>query len=397
METATKNVQLKESILRKLYYSGTVSLTTLSRQTHKSLPVVTQAVGDLVEDGILTERGVAPSTGGRRPAVFLFSDRYVKYLVCVAMDQFVARVAIYDQFKNRRTDVGAFEVENFGSGSWLSDLMDFIDDHISSSGIARTDILGVGIGMPGFVNKEKGINESLALGKDFKLRDHIAGSLSLPVYIENDSSLIALAELRLGAGQSTSNIMVVNIGWGTGLGMIIGGELYRGHSNYAGEFSHIPLSESETLCSCGKRGCLEVETSILAMVRKANQRIEEGEVSLFTKLVKDKSKIAGDHFLAAAGKGDPLVVSILSESAYVMGKGIATLIHILNPEKIVLSGRGSQAGKMYMPAIQQAINVFCIQKIAEETILEVSSLGHEAELLGAACLVIDNCTFHGLK
>ncbi len=396
MNAPSRNMQLKTSILREVYYKGAVSLTDLSKQVHKSLPVVSQAVTELVEQEILLESGVAPSTGGRRPVMFHHNPESLNYMVCVAMDQFVARVAVYDQLRERRTPIFELLLNQFSEGQWVNELLDVIEDQLTRSGIARARILGVGVGMPGFVNSSKGINESLKVGERFNLRDYMSKELELPVFIENDSSLIALAELRFGLGRRVKNIMVVNIGWGTGLGMIINGELYRGHSNHAGEFSHIPLSQGESLCSCGKRGCLEVETSILSMVAKIENRIAEGEDSIFNKLISDKTKVAGDHFMNAAVKGDPLAVSILSESAYALGKGISTLIHILNPEKVVLSGRGSQAGKMYLPAIQQAINVFCIQRISDHTSVEVSGIGHEAELIGAGCLVIDNCVFKEL-
>src|SRR5690606_39883145 len=100
------------------------------------------------------------------------------------------------------------------------------------------------------------------------LRDRLIQRLGLPVYMDNDSSAIAIAELHFGAAKGLRDVMVVNVGWGIGLGMIVNGTLFRGHNGFAGEFSHIPLSDSNNLCSCGKRGCLEVDASLLVLTRK---------------------------------------------------------------------------------------------------------------------------------
>ena len=189
------------------------------------------------------------------------------------------------------------------------------------------------------------------------------------------------------------DVMVVNIGWGTGLGMIMNGELYRGSGGYAGEFSHIPLSNSNNLCSCGRRGCLEVDTSLLAMANKAEKAIAEGAESSLQQLLKDKSRHPSDHFLEAVGQQDPVAVSILAQASFQLGKGIATLIHILNPECIVLSGRGAKAGRMLLPPIQQAINEYCIPRTAEQTTIKLSTLTDEAELLAAASLMVENSQF----
>ncbi len=110
-------------------------------------------------------------------------------------------------------------------------------------------------------------------------------------------------------------------------------------------------------------------------------------------LFKDDSKHYGDHFLDAVIQQDPLAISILSEGCFQLGKGLSTLIHILNPQCIVLSGRGARAGKMLLPAIQQAINEFCIPRIADQTAITLSKLADNAELVAAASLVVENSQF----
>ncbi|MBC8987706.1 ROK family protein [Pedobacter sp. N36a] len=372
-----------------------LTLTELSHLTHKSLPLITNVVNDLVEDGYILEHGLAPSTGGRRALTFLLNQDKQRYIVAVAMDQLVTQVVIYDLLNHARTEPELFKLPLKEGPAITQTLIKFLKDYISRSGIPIEQILGVGIGMPGFVNAAEGINHSFfKVEGERSLNKHLIKELGLPVFIDNDSSMIALSELKFGAGKNLKDVMVVNIGWGIGLGMIINGSLFRGHSGYAGEFSHIPLSQSNKLCSCGKRGCLEVDTSLLVLVERAKTQIAEGVSSSLEQLFLDDSKLHGDHFLEAAKAGDPLAVSILADAAFLIGKGLATLIHIINPELIVLGGRGALAGKMMMAPIQQAIHEFCIPRLAEQTEIRVSELNADSGLLGAATLVIENCNFN---
>jgi len=389
-----KSKLLRADIIRQLYYKHPLSLTELSRLTNKSLPLVTKVVNNLITEGYIVEQGLAPSTGGRRASQFLLNPDNQKYIVSIAMDQLITRMVIYDLAHQMVLPIKSVNLLIAEDKDGVPKLVDFIKENLLSAGIKRKNLLGVGLGMPGFINIEEGINHSyLKPENGQKLQQHLTAELELPVFIDNDSSLIALAEWHFGAAKGMKDVLVANIGWGTGLGMIVNGQLYRGSSGYAGEFSHIPLSNTNNLCSCGKRGCLEVETSLLVMTQKAMAEIEGGAASSMTTLFKDKSRDIGELFLEAAGNHDPLAVSILSDAAFLLGKGLATLIHIMNPECIVLSGRGAMAGKILLPPIQQAINEFCIPRMADQTSIVLSELAVNAELLAAASLVIENSLF----
>jgi predicted NBD/HSP70 family sugar kinase len=389
-----KNQRLRADIIKYLYYKKSLSLTDLSKLTKKSLPLVTSVVNGLITEGSIVEEGFAPSTGGRRAAMYLLNADADKYIVAVAMDQLITRLTIYDLSRKVVLPIQYLDLKMSESIDDVDILIEFINRSIKKAKLNINNIIGIGVGMPGFVNSDLGINSSYLFVKDGStLRDYLSRGTALPVSLDNDSSLIALAELNFGKAIGLKDVMVVNIGWGTGLGMIVNGQLYRGSSGYAGEFSHIPLSDSHNLCSCGKRGCLEVDTSLVVMAEKAEKAIIDGVESSMKELFKDKSKQTRDHFLDAVIAQDPLAISILSKAAFQLGKGLSTLIHILNPECIVLSGRGAKAGKMLMPAIQQAINEFCIPRIADQTTIKLSTLTDEAELLAAASLMVENSLF----
>ncbi|MFC6099292.1 ROK family protein [Olivibacter domesticus] len=388
-----KQQHLRKTILRHLYYSGALSLADLCAFTHKSLPIVTSAVTALLEEKYILEHGFAPSTGGRRPATYHINREKKCYLVAVAVDQLESRLAIYDLGNQAVRPIESFRLNlNPNNSDALKELIRLIKETLDKSNIETDEILGIGVAMPGVYNMKKGVNHTYFPDIE-NLPKYLTKELNIPVFVDNDSRAVAMAELKFGTAKGYKDVMIVNIGWGIGLGMIVNGNLFKGHNGYAGEFSHIPLANTNNLCSCGKRGCLEVDSSLSVLVDKAEREINNGAKSSLEHLFKDKNILAGEQLLAAAKNGDPLAVSLLAEGGLMIGKGLATLIHILNPERIVLSGRGASAGKIWLAPIHQAINEFCIPRLSEQTTIAVSDLSKEVQLLGAAALVVEHCEF----
>lgn len=379
----------KRKILRELYFNNILSCADLSLKTNKSIPLTTKILNELIQEGYVIETGFAQSTGGRRPLMFSLKED-VMYVISIAMDQFVTRIALMDMHNQHVTEIEKFELNLYQNKNTLQVLTQRIDSFVQKIKVDKEKIAGVGIAMPGFVDVKKGINYSLLPSDNKSIPEHISQKIGIPVFIDNDSSLIALAELRFGAVGSRKEAMVVNIGWGVGLGMIIDGKMFRGHNGFAGEFSHIPLFTNDKLCSCGKKGCLETETSLMVITEKARKGLKDGRVSMLQQSPMDDLEEASDAILSAASAGDQFAVELLSEAGYKLGKGIAILIHIFNPETIILSGRGVAAGKIWQAPIQQSINEHCIPRIAANTTIELSTLGYQAELIGAAALVMEN-------
>lgn len=380
---------IKKRIIKQLYFGRTLSGTDLSERIQRSLPVTIKLLNELKLAGEVVELGFAPSTGGRRPMMYSLNKQY-GYIVSVAMDQLFTRIGILNMEHSFITTVERHALNLETEPDALGILVGLIEQHILASGIERNRILGVGVGMPGFIDLEKGVNYSFFRSESGSIRQLLQDRLDLPVYLDNDSSLVALAEYRFGAARHKKNVMVVNISWGVGLGMILNGELFRGNNGFAGEFSHIPIFSSNKLCSCGKTGCLETEASLLVLVEKAVKGIQEGKISNLPKISLDHPEEACSAIIQMALKGDKFCIELLYEIGYNIGRGIAILIHILNPELIILSGRGAAAGKLWFAPIQQAINEHSIPRLAEHTSIEVSTVGNIDELYGAAALVMEH-------
>ena len=386
-----KKELFRNKILKELYFEDNLSCADLCVKIDKSFPITASLIEDLIADNLVMENGYAPSTGGRRPLTYSLQNN-VMYLVSVAMDQFVTKIGIMDMRNNFVSPVEKIILPLSENQKALEVLTGKIAGIIASSGIPIEKFVGVGIGMPGFVDVKKGINYSyLQLPGNKSITKHIAEQIGIPVFIDNDSSVVALAELRFSTACNEKNTMVINIGWGIGLGLIINGELFRGHEGFAGEFSHIPLFLNGKLCNtCGKTGCLETETSLLLIIEEARKGISAGRISRLSSLPFEDPELACDAIIKAVQEGDQFAVELFSKAGYNIGKGVAVLIHLLNPKCIILSGRGSSAGQMWQAPIQQALNEYCIPRLYQNTIIEISALGIQAELIGAAALVMEN-------
>jgi predicted NBD/HSP70 family sugar kinase len=385
-----KRKLIRNKILKELYFVDTLSCAELCLKIDKSFPVTSKLIEELVEQNLVIETGYAASTGGRRALTYSLKKN-IMFLVSVAMDQFVTKIAIVDMRNNFVTPVENFVLPLSDNQQAIQVLIEKISQVIQLSGIPKGKFLGVGIGMPGFVDVKNGVNYShLKLPNNKSITKFIGDKVGLPVFIDNDSSLIALAERRFGAARGEKNAMVINIGWGVGLGLILDGELYRGHEGFAGEFSHIPLFLNKKLCWCGKAGCLETEVSLLLIIEQAREGIRAGRLSKLSALPENDPEQSFDALIQAVDEGDQFAIELFSKAGYNIGKGIAILIHLLNPKKIILSGRGASAGLIWKAPIQQSLNEHCIHRLYQSTDIEISSIGINAELIGAAALVMEN-------
>lgn len=384
-----KKNNLQRKIVKNLFFYKELSCNELSELIGKSIPLTTQYINEMLAGNQLVEKGYANSTGGRRPVVYSLPDDTF-YIISVAMDQLITRIALVSTQNKYVGPVEKFELKLPNNPQSLDELIQHLQTFIKKTKIAPEKIAGIGIGMPGFVDSKQGINYSFLSAYNDSIVTRIENELGIPVLIDNDSSLIALAELKWGVANNRKHVMVINIGWGVGLGIIADGKLFRGNEGFAGEFSHIPIFDNNKQCSCGKYGCLETETSMIVVAQNVVQGLKSSKPSTLKNIAKDDIEDVARKVIEAAQKGDKFAIEALSQSAYNIGRGVAILIHLLNPELIVISGLGSLAGKVWIAPIQQAINEHCIPKIAEHTEIAISSLGYHAELIGATALVMDN-------
>lgn len=381
----------KKLIIKTLSFGKSLPAYDISLKIERSLPLTNRMLSTLVKDGTLREDGLAISTGGRRATTYSISPG-VAIVLSIAMDQHITKISTIDLSDMRFRNLKKYDLPLQKNPDALPQFIKIVKDYISSGHLTKESLIGIGIGMPGFVDVERGINFSYLTvpgPSQSSLTEYLENEIGLPVFIDNDSSTIALTEHTLGPASGKKNSLVINFGWGVGLGMILDGKWFRGSNGFAGEFSHIPLFNNNRLCSCGKSGCLETGASMLTIIEDFKAALKEGRASCIRELPEDLEK-ASAMVIEAALSGDQLAVELFTQVSYDIGRGIAILIHILNPEQIIISGRGAAAGQMILAPIHQAISKFCIPRLASYTEIVISELTRDSEVYGAAALVTEN-------
>lgn len=369
--------------IKCLYYNKMLTSAEVSSYTGKSIPHATKVLNTLKKAGFVVENGFGDSSGGRKPLNYsLVSSSYS--LLSVAMDQFSVQMVIVDLNNNFSSEIKRYEFDIHSLQP--QDLVNYIREFIQHTYTEKQPIIGIGLTMPGFINTEKGVNYTYMNIANLSLVDYLQQKLNIPVFLDNDSTAIAIAEQKFGVAANEKNVMVVNLGWGIGLGMILNDRIFRGNEGLAGEFSHIPLFKNGKLCNCGKHGCLETEASLIAVTAIAKQGILNGQATT----LKNYKELDADAIIAEAIKGDMFSVKIISEAAYHVGEGLAILIHLMNPATIVLSGKGSVIGRLWLSPIQQALNEHCIPMLTNFTEIKISNLNVNAQLIGGAALIVEN-------
>jgi len=382
-------MELKEKILVYLYYLKELSIAGLSKSLSKSTPIVTKAINELLEQDIIVDKGLAASTGGRRAALYALNDHVDHLIISVSVDQFYTSINLSNLKQEILAETSDIRLD-LRDESAGDDILEHIKTFINQHKLKSDKIIGIGISMPGFVNAHLGVNDSFPDHNPLHhLKNSIESKLNIPTIIDNDSRCVAWAEKEFGAGVDSTHTLVINLNWGVGLGIIINGEIFTGATGFAGEFSHIPLSNTNSLCSCGKRGCLEVEASLKSAIEQTEIAIQQGEYSIYSTLIKTMSN-KNNALIEAAKIGDQLVIYHIGKIGFMIGKGISTLLHILNPNKVIISGRGAEIGNILGPQIQNAINEFSIPRIAKMTEIEISGLHKTAQQKGTTALVVEH-------
>lgn len=220
-------------------------------------------------------------------------------------------------------------------------------DVIASHDAQQHDFLGVGIGAPGPLDRERGVVVVAPnLGwRDFPLRDAISDRIRLPATLDNDANCATLGEWWRGAAQGARNVVGITIGTGIGGGIVIGGQLYHGSSDVAGEIGHTTIDSTGRYCRCGNYGCLEAYASGPAIALRAREALERDEVSALHKMVKgDLDLLTAATVYEAAHRGDALALEVVRDTARFLGTGIANLLNTVNPDVVVITGGVTRAG-----------------------------------------------------
>ncbi len=389
----------KKSILNHLYQQGSLSNPELCRLTTMSSPSVQKLLTELIAEGLVRREGVGLSVGGRRPVLFGLNPD-ARFVVGIKIGQSSTEVALFD-LKNEM--IGTV----YKLGQPLDDTPDFIDrifdfamQVVDKQGLPAKNMLSVGVAMPGLTDPVRGSSYSYFNNSSETVKEMFEARFARPVFIDNDARVMALGEFVFGSARGKKHVLCLNAGSGIGLGVIVNGRLYQGKSGFAGEFGHIKMVDDGELCICGKRGCLETLASGKALENTARRQIHNGKLTAIRSMISSPEEADVNTIIKAAREGDQFSIDLLQNIGEYLGKGIAILIHIFNPEAIIIGGKMSRAGQFILDPIQQTLNRYTMMKVKNDTHITASALGEKAALLGATALAMENIfadVQHGFK
>ena len=384
-----KKLLLKRRIVRYLYFHGSKSAAEISKKLKSSIPTITTIINELITANVITEQGQGISSGGRRPILYGLQNNAF-YILGIDISRLSTKMAILNSKLEIITPVESYSIKLKNYSNPIDEIYQHAINLIETSGIKPNSLIGIGIDMPGLVDSKSGTNYTYFNLKNSSIALSFQEKFKLPVFIENDAKIRALAEYRYGQAKNTKNTLIIHLGWNLGMGMIIHGKLLRGHSGFAGEFGHIPMIENGILCNCGKQGCLETVASGSALVRLAKEGLSTGKNSTLNNFIENGEELIPKTIINAANNGDQFAISIISKVGFELGKGIAILIQLLNPELIILGGRVAEANQYLLTPIEQALNHYSIPKLRKQTKIVISKLGVNANILGSVAMVIEN-------
>ncbi|HZG86936.1 ROK family glucokinase [Paenibacillus sp.] len=274
-----------------------------------------------------------------------------------------------------------------GPDTVLENIASYVRRIVADNGYAWEDVVGVGIGIPGFMDFATGVVFMSANFPGFKnvpVKATLEQKLGKPVAINNDANVAALGEAWSGAGRGLDNVVVYTLGTGVGGGIIVRGRIYEGATGMAGELGHVQVvPDMEAIqCGCGQHGCVETVSSATGIIRMAKDAVERGDKTPLA----DLASIAAKDVFDAAKAGDEVALRIVKRAAFYLGKAMAATAVIVNPERFIVGGGVARAGDMLFDAVREVFKKYT----PERAIVDIvpAELGNDAGVVGAAGLVL---------
>jgi N-acetylglucosamine repressor len=361
----------KSIILNKIRTDAPISRAQIAKETKLTPPTVSSNVKELIEQGIVKESELGESQGGRKPTMLLIDNSAFSIVgVDIGPDMIECVMAdLSGKISNRSSSKLSTPITD---SQFLTILKECIHTCIGSPPTSNEKIIGIGVAMHGVVEVETGTSlVAPILGlKNIPIKEELEKEFDLDVKVENDARAIALGESWFGDHGPLESMLVVNIGRGVGAGLVMNGNLYHGSDDIAGEVGHMTIDLYGDVCECGNRGCLQTFITGPAIARRAQH------------------ELSGEQLYGLAVSGDENILSVFKETGEIIGVGLTNLIHIINPEKIVLSGGVTKSEKLILPEIRKTIEERALTPKAKQTAVSISKLGDDATLKGAVALLL---------
>jgi transcriptional regulator of PTS gene len=371
-------IHLLKQVIHAFLQEKELSIPEVCHQYGWSVPTGTKLVQELVRKKILVKKGKRDSNGGRRPDIFSLNGS-MGYVIGIEMllQSFKLSIVNFNHEIVYEYSSDTFDITDTPAA--MAFLLDIVPETIRTQKISKDKILGVGIGITGRINKKAGVSHTY-LNLEEPIQQILSEKWHLPVYIDNDTHLMALGEMNFGYARDKSDVIIVNLSQGIGTSIISNGRIHDGKSGFAGEFGHIHIANNNRLCVCGKKGCLETVVSGLAL---------ENNYSLLGPVKPRAKRLPYKQILQLAKKNDEKAAPLINEMGEQLGQALSIPIHLLNPELIIIGGSFTVVGEKMIYPIARGMNLYGLPQLVAECDLKISSLGENAAMLGAFSMVFN--------
>lgn len=364
------------NIIHILRSKGETTKQEIAQILDLSIPTVTTNINQLKADGLVTEAGVAKSTGGRKPVILRFEEN-ARYAFGVDITPDWIRLVLVN-LNLKVVDESAFEYQK---GYLFSDVLDQLETEIQrllqANKIIKERVVGIGISLPGLVDEDKLILENAPnIGvRDFDFHGFEHG-IGLKVSIENEANIAAFAEATIGVGKKKSNMVYISITEGVGTGIIINDHMYKSAHKKAGEFGHMRVSNEDRKCNCGRTGCWELYASKKALLGYYSE-----ETGLSAKDISEIFRRASD--------GDEAAIRAVKRYINALLIGVENIILGLNPEYVIIGGELGGHEELLMKLMDSSDGMKSSYIEYEGTKVLFTSLGNKGALMGASLLPLE--------
>jgi predicted NBD/HSP70 family sugar kinase len=374
-------------VLNVIARSGPISRAEIARSTGLTPTASGSIVDDLIGEGFVRKSSASLTGPAARRSILVELNGNRAHVIGLHMGV-AALTAV-------RLDLAGHVVGRYREAITQTDetaLLAYMDHAFQALALKPdgVEILGVGVGMHGTVDFERGISRFAPhFGlHNWPLRQLLGQRFQMPVLVENGVRTMAWGEHQFGSARGQANCAGLNLGTGIGAGIILGGQLYRGELGVAGEIGHVIVDANGPRCVCGNYGCLEAIASGPAIVRRAAALIKQGQRSSLSTLVPDLENLTAETLGTAARQGDGLASQVLSEAAVLTGIAIANLANTLGLSFIVVGGSVTRAGEPYLTVVRNTARAKVLSYLAE-TVTVVPGIVENAGAMGAAALVLE--------
>ncbi|GAA4168049.1 ROK family transcriptional regulator [Phytohabitans flavus] len=384
--TTNRTVRLRNraALLSKLFLEGPLTRQDLARGTGLSQPAVSNVVADLIAAGLVVDAGALESDGGRPSMSLRVAPRFA-LVAGVDVGETRVRVELFDLSMALLASADyPIDAARPDPATVVHHIVAGLSAVTARAGVPRSELLGVGVGVSGVVVQDPdAVVYAQTLGWDgVPLERMIRAEVGIPLHIDNGAKTQGQAEMWFGAGRGARHAVFALVGSGVGATVVSDGATYRGVASSAGEWGHTTLAYGGRPCRCGARGCLEAYVGAEAII----ERYREARRGRAVPGADEESQI--NALLAAADRSET-ARRVLDETAGYLGAGVANLINLFNPERVVLGGwAGLALGARLLPAIREAAAAQALRKPFEQTRIELGQLGVDAVALGAATLPV---------